>query len=368
MRRLIFALVLSAAAVWAGQKPEEILKDAIARHQAGDIEAAIRLYREYLTAGPPSALILSNLGAALAHQGRYAEAIAEYENALRLEPRNPQVLLNLALAYYKTGRTAEARDRLEEVRQVAPGYQVTLLLASCNNRLGDYKKVIALLEPLEKEKPEDPAVNYLLGSALLHDKQTDRGAAVIDRILRKGESAEARLLLGTAKLNASDYAGARADFLKALELNPQVPDGHASLGLALVSLGEAGAAADAFRKELEVDPLNFTAAFQLALLEKKARHFEEASALLKRCLDLRPGDDAIRYQMATGDLATGKLDSARETLEDIVKKNPSFTEGHVSLATVYYRLNRREDGDRERALVRQLTAEAQKKAAAAESR
>ena len=38
---------------------------------------------------------------------------------------------------------------------------------------------------------------------------------------------------------------------------------------------------------------------------------------------------------------------------------PQFTEAHVSLATVYYRLKRKEDGDRERALVRKLTDEAQ---------
>jgi len=37
----------------------------------------------------------------------------------------------------------------------------------------------------------------------------------------------------------------------------------------------------------------------------------------------------------------------------------------VSLAGVYYRLKRKEDGDRERALVRRLTAEAQARQPAA---
>jgi hypothetical protein len=42
-----------------------------------------------------------------------------------------------------------------------------------------------------------------------------------------------------------------------------------------------------------------------------------------------------------------------------VKESPNFTAAHVSLATVYFRLQRREDGDRERAIVRKLNAEAQ---------
>jgi len=42
-----------------------------------------------------------------------------------------------------------------------------------------------------------------------------------------------------------------------------------------------------------------------------------------------------------------------------VKDFPNFTEAHVSLATVYYREKRKEDGDRERAIVDRLTTEKQ---------
>ena len=47
--------------------------------------------------------------------------------------------------------------------------------------------------------------------------------------------------------------------------------------------------------------------------------------------------------------------------DPIVKAAPSFVEAHVTLATVYYRLKRKEDGDRERAIVQKLNAEAQAK-------
>ena len=35
-------------------------------------------------------------------------------------------------------------------------------------------------------------------------------------------------------------------------------------------------------------------------------------------------------------------------------------EAHISLATTYYRLKRKEDGDREKALVQKLTAQREK--------
>ena len=56
---------------------------------------------------------------------------------------------------------------------------------------------------------------------------------------------------------------------------------------------------------------------------------------------------------------SGKIEEARMALERLTKESPQFVEAHVSLATVYYRLKRKEDGDRERAIVLKLNAEKQ---------
>ena len=48
-------------------------------------------------------------------------------------------------------------------------------------------------------------------------------------------------------------------------------------------------------------------------------------------------------------------------LESVVKDYPEFVEARVLLASVYYRLNRKEDGNRERAIIQKLNAEQQAK-------
>jgi hypothetical protein len=48
-------------------------------------------------------------------------------------------------------------------------------------------------------------------------------------------------------------------------------------------------------------------------------------------------------------------------MEQLVKESPEFTEAHVTLATIYYRLKRKGDGDRERAIVQRLITEKQAK-------
>jgi tetratricopeptide (TPR) repeat protein len=235
--------------------------------------------------------------------------------------------------------------------------QVNLLLADCWLRQGENRKVIDLVTPLAKAEPDNLAIAYLLGSALLREKQIGQGQVFIDRILRNGDSAEARLMLGTAKMNALDFAGAIAEFEKAAQLNPKLPDIYAFLGLAHRESGDLEAARADFEKELRQNPNEFESNLNLAVLRKEDQDYDGARKLLERALRVRPGNAAALYQVAAIDLETGKLDQARTRLEQIISEEPGFLEAHISLAQVYYRLKRNQDGDREKALVRKLAAE-----------
>lgn len=340
--------------------PERYLQQAIALHQKGDFEGAIADYRAYLKLRPEAVDARSNLGAALAHLGRYEEAIAEYKRALQKDLKNPGVLMNLGLAYYKVGQFSEAADEFGAARAVQPeNGQMLMLLSDCRLRLGENKEVIRLLTPSEKNHPDDLAVIYMLGTALVRDQQPERGQVLIDRILKNGDSAEARLLLGTTKMMVGDYAGARVDLQRAVELNAKLPDVYSYYGLSLLQTGDTEGAAKAFRQELESNPNDFTANLQLGGLARADQENDKALGYLEQALRLRPGDPGARFQIAAAHLALGRVDQARAELEQLVAQNPDFSEAHVTLATVYYRLKRKADADRERAIVQKLNAERQ---------
>jgi tetratricopeptide (TPR) repeat protein len=359
IRKLVPALFLSAL---FAQSPDDLLKQAITLHQSGDIEHAIPAYQKYLALRPDSPTALSNLGAAYARTGRYQDAIVQYRHALKLQPGNTPVELNLALAFYKSGQADIAAATLEEVHRAAPNQlQPILLLADCWLAMGENKKVVDLLTPVSTQRPEDLAIAYMLGTALVRDDQPARGQVLIDRILRNGDSAETWLLLGTTKLNARDYPAALADLSKAVQLNPNLPEVYGYYGQALLRTGDPASATDAFRKALTANPYDFTANLQLAVLLKEDDHLDEASTCLRRALQVRPGDLGARYQLATIAVRQEKLDTARRDLQLIVKESPAFTEAHVTLATVYYRLKLKVEGDRERAIVQKLNAATQAK-------
>ena len=127
----------------------------------------------------------------------------------------------------------------------------------------------------------------------------------------------------------------------------------------LAALDRPEKALAALEEAVGLSPDHAAGRLHLALALTRVGRPDEAMPHLRRALELRPGDMAVRYQIATVSLLTGKVEQARMELETILKEAPQFTEAHVSLATVYYRLKRRADGDREMAIVQKLNAQAQ---------
>src|SRR5215472_1005900 len=137
-------VILSHARGRAAQderSPQDLLKEAQSLQQAGKLDEAIADYRLILKTYPDVAPVRSDLGAALAGEGRYQEAIVEYERALQLQPL-PQIRLNLALAYYKADKLELAVDNLKKVHEQMPDdLRAAMLLADCYLRRGRNKDV-----------------------------------------------------------------------------------------------------------------------------------------------------------------------------------------------------------------------------------
>jgi tetratricopeptide (TPR) repeat protein len=369
MHRLKTALLLATCALFvaafggraaAQAKPggaDQLFDRAVELHKAGDVAGAIREYRAILALSPERVDVRSNLGAAYAQLGRYEEAIAEYKQALNGERGNTAIRFNLALAFYKAANATEAAGELARVVAAEPqNVNAVLLLADCRLRLGEHKKVIELLAPLEAARADDRVLAYLLGTAFIQDKQFEKGQALIDRILRGGDSAEARVMMGAAHLMARDYQSALKEFERAIELNPRAPTLQSLYGQALMYTGETDRAAQAFRRELEINPNDFEANIYLGILLKKEAKNNEALAYLQRAAQVRPLDLNARYHVGGIFLTTGKVADAERLLEAVVKDAPDFLEAHVLLAQAYYRLKRKADGDREQEIIRKLTA------------
>ncbi len=361
MRSLV-ALIVLAAAAWAQQDPDQLLRDAIRAQQGGNYQAAITDYRKFLEVRPDNVQAKVNLGAALARVGQFDEAIAVYKSALPALKDQKPVRLNLGLAYYKKGELASAREQFLVLHQAAPSnVQAAILLADTQTKLGDARAAIAVLEPMEAANVRNPDFEYVLGLALLKAERRRDAATRLENAAQIGNSADTYALAGATRLDLDEYEQARKDLETALQLNPKVRGLHTLVGMARDKTGDQKGAEPAFRQALLENPDDFESNLYLGALLYKQRQMDGAKRYLDHALKLKPDDLMARYESAMLKSTSGDIEGATKQLESVVKDNPQWLEPHVQLTSLYYKLHRPEDGAKERAIVDKLTAEQQAK-------
>jgi tetratricopeptide (TPR) repeat protein len=359
-RRLAFvalASVLGTTPGWAQEDLDGLLSRAVVLHQTGDLEGAAALYVQFLRAAPGAARVRSNLGAAHAGLGRFDDAIVEYRKALEAED-DPSIRQNLALATMKAGRLEEAAQEADHVLLQQPSNRnMALIAADCRLRLGQDAKAVELLQPLAVAAPDDKAVAYALGTALLNLDRIAEAQVVMDRVFRD-DSPEAHLLLGAMHARRGDSAAAVAEYEKALAANPKLPVANFLNGQALLEKSDWAGAAAAFRREVEIDPNHYDANLLLGnLLRKEGRH-EEALRYLTPAARLKPSDPAVKFALGATFVAIGRAADAVPLLEQVRAEIPDHLPTHMQLAVAYVKLGRTQDAAREKLRVAELQKEA----------
>ncbi|HEY1579591.1 MAG TPA: tetratricopeptide repeat protein [Terracidiphilus sp.] len=360
MGLLILSVLLTAATASAQDDPAmQTLRHAVELQQSGHYAEAIDGYQSFLKAHPDAGPVRSNLGAALAHEGRYIEAIREYTLALKSDPANNGIRFNLALAYYKAGHIPDAVREFEAVyaaqTQSDPNHErLALLLAECYLRQGENARVISLLDPMATSDQNNPALDYELGTALLHEGQTERGALLIERLLKNGDTAQAHMLMAYTRYQAHDKGAAMVEVNQAIAIDPNLPEAYSLKGrLAFLESDMKGAEAS-FRKALTLDGNNFEALLWSGTLLRQEGRLEESQKFLSHAVELQPAEVRARYQFARVCSDLGDDKRAAELLEALIKDHPEYTEAHRSLVTIFFRLGRADDGRRERKIVEQM--------------
>lgn len=102
------------------QKQQQQLGRALALHETGELEQAVKLYRSLLRALPVATVAISNLGVALLQLGQCEEGLCQLERSLRIDPKQPEVLVACAMAYVEQGEVGAALESCQRALLLAP--------------------------------------------------------------------------------------------------------------------------------------------------------------------------------------------------------------------------------------------------------
>ncbi len=350
---VLIALAAGMAAV--GQKSPTACQVADAALARGELDTARSQYEACLKQSTPTFETLSNIGILYARLGQFNLAIQAYRQALALNPENPQVHMNLGLAFLKTDHYDEAASEFARALLANPDNpQVEELLAFCHYQLKQYELAALEAARVRKAKPDEPSAAFLLGSAYLKLQLYDQAIPLIDFALRRTGSAESHAILGEAYLGVRAFAPALEEFSKALQLRPRMPGVHAKMGTAYSGLANTDLAIGEFGKELEQNPNDFEANYSLGRLKRLQGDLPAAQKYLEKARQLRPDDPALVFEYAVLAVQDKNYPKALELLDQVLQKHPSFIDAHVLISEVYFRANRREEAEREKATVEAL--------------
>jgi TolB-like protein/DNA-binding winged helix-turn-helix (wHTH) protein/Tfp pilus assembly protein PilF len=119
------------------------------------------------------------------------------------------------------------------------------------------------------------------------------------------ESAEAHASLGLAMTHSWDWTGAEAEFRRALQLDPQYANAHHWYGDYLSIRGRHGEALAEAKHALELDPLNLMISTWVGLRYYMARDYSHAIDQNRNSVELDPNFAAAHLQLGEDYLGAG---------------------------------------------------------------
>jgi tetratricopeptide (TPR) repeat protein len=98
--------------------------------------------------------------------GDYAAALYNWRHAVVDDPQNPVLLMQLGQALFATGKFGEAAGATQAAMHALPKEKWGVVVSNYKELYGntrDYTDQLRALENAVKEKPDDPALRFLLG-------------------------------------------------------------------------------------------------------------------------------------------------------------------------------------------------------------
>ena len=185
-------------------------------------EPAIEVFRQATRRYPNSPRLLIGLGMALYSRGIYEDAVTALLAAADLDPADPRCYLFLSKAYDSSPNQAqEVIQRFQRYAELQP-----------NNALAQYYYAMSLWKGkrVEGSGLDIQAVESLLKKSITLD----------------GALPEAHVQLGNLYADQHEYGKSIPEYVRALELNPNLPDAHYRLGTDYVHIGQKDRAQSEF--------------------------------------------------------------------------------------------------------------------------
>ena len=197
-------------------------------------------------------------------------------------------------------------------------------------RAGDYAGAEAGFRAALGEDPEDVEALSLLAVACGAQGRDEEAVAHLDRAARGRPDPERLCNLGAALSRVGRLDAAADAFRRALQIDPGYADAHRNDGVCRLRAGDEAGAEDRFREALRLRPDYPEALYNLLALLRRQERYPEAVEVADRLVRLRPADPAARAEMGIVLQRAGRLADAVACHAEAVRLQPDFAVAHLN--------------------------------------
>lgn len=300
----------------------QVARDLIARNPnlGFDLEAPADGRAERLVNNPRQGLAeaLFNVASALRTEQNGALSLGYGRLALAIQPDLAAGLMLVGDILDAQGREVEANEVFARIPRTSPiAYSARIRVAENLGAMGQTDQAVRQLNALADEQPA--RIDPLLSLGQIH-RQNERfldAVTAYDRAVQRIPTLEPRhwsLLYarGISLERAKQWPRAEADFLKALELNPDQPDVLNYLAYTWVDRGENYERAERMlEKAVALRPNSGHIIDSLGWVLYRIGRVEEAVPLLERAVELVPEDPTMLDHLGDAYFRVGRVNEAR---------------------------------------------------------
>ena len=251
-------------------------------------------------------------------------------------------LLGAGAAPLYAQATGKAPARAPVKRSLPQQDPLAALLTQAQQAV-DRKDLAAALDPLHKyaaQRPQDPYVHFQLGYVFSGLEQWDQARAEFERAIELDpKMAAAHLNLGLVLMDRDATRAAQA-FRQAAELQPAESRPRFLAGVVLERSGQLSDAVAEYRKALELSPTDFELNFSLGRALLAGNQAEQAEPRFREAVKLRADSAPALLGLANSLLSQKKTAAGAEALADYLKLKPDDAAARLDRASALNEINR----------------------------
>jgi tetratricopeptide (TPR) repeat protein len=235
---LALALFVCHAAQLRGQQAspspaENELSSGVQAIKAGDLDRAEKIFEAALRRGDRSPLVLHNLGVIAQGRGNHQLAVKRFREVIAAQPNYGPARLLLGSSLLVLGKNQEAITQLQRASKLMPDQPaVELELAKAYKASEQWTKAVQSLQQLADSSPDNVEYSYQLLKALTHLS----GWSLQEIARLNPDSARLHQALGQEYSMQGKYDQALTAYQAAARSDPQLPEIHLGMALALLQL------------------------------------------------------------------------------------------------------------------------------------